>query len=91
MCFGSFGSLILIRKIKDFDIRVYPSKFGTAHARAFPHRFLFDDKMTQMTQRLKPSARAGASFWVIWVNKKTMTQMTQRQWPHVARWRQLAT
>jgi hypothetical protein len=38
--------------------------------RRIPRRFFCDDQMTQMTQSQKPKARAGASFWVIWVIKK---------------------
>jgi hypothetical protein len=47
------------------------------HARRYPRRFLFDDKMTQMTQRPKALGRQICAFWVIWVTQKTMTQMTQ--------------
>jgi hypothetical protein len=49
------------------------------HARRYPRRFLFNDKMTQMTQRLKRLARACCQLLGHLGYAKTMTQMTQ--WP----------
>ena len=40
-------------KVVDFGelLGLIPSKPCTVNARRYPRRFLFDDKMTQMTQR----------------------------------------
>jgi len=87
-CFRSFGSLILIKKIKDFDIRVNTYKTMLCGQRRIPRRFLYDDKMTQMTQSFKASARAWPWLLGHLGHAKTMTQMTQSMraaWPC---WRQ---
>jgi hypothetical protein len=54
--------LFLIKKIKDFDIRVNTYKTMHGVERRIPRQFLHDDKMTQMTQSFKASKCTGASI-----------------------------
>jgi len=69
--------LFLDKKIKDFDIRVNTYKTMLCGQRRIPRRFLYDDKMTQMTQSFKASARAWPWFLGHLGHAKIMTQMTQ--------------